>query len=91
MGVATIVNKKTLSVILMGHAKRFECMFFADIDRLLILMSCSGAYKCRNLIIFMATTDRIDYSHAHGEGHMYKFLFEMHQSLALYHDMYSEM
>ena len=75
MGVATIANKKTLSVMLMGHAKQFECTFFADINWLLMLTSCSGAYKCRNLTIFMATTDKTDYSHAHREGHMYKWYY----------------
>ena len=32
IGMATMANRKMLSVMLMGHAKRFECTFFADID-----------------------------------------------------------
>ena len=38
-------QQKTLSVMLIGHTKQFECMFFADINRLLTLTSCLGACK----------------------------------------------
>ena len=47
MGVATMANKKTLLVKLMGHTKRFEAQFrnfFTDFNFLFMLTSCLDAY-----------------------------------------------
>ena len=43
MGVSTMANKKTLFVVLVGHAERIEAylsLFFVDFDIVIAMIAC---------------------------------------------------
>ena len=71
MGMATMANKKMLFVTFEDRAKRFKAhssQFFADFDLFIVLTSFSDA-SCRDLVIYVVTTDGhgcFTPAHAHG-------------------------